>query len=143
MENTTILKSPRDNNLYDLFTLDNGVTCLLIEDHNSKGKEDKGGNMASVSIAVNAGSFNDPPTRPGLAHFLEHMIFMGSEKYPDENAFSSLISSNGGYSNAYTDNEVTNYQFKINHSQLKLALDMKANLLYKPLLKRDAMLREI
>ena len=100
-------------------------------------------NMASVSIAVNAGSFNDPANRPGLAHFLEHMIFMGSEKYPDENAFSSLISSNGGYSNAYTENEVTNYQFKINHSQLRLALDMKANLLFKPLLKRDAMLREI
>jgi nardilysin len=99
--------------------------------------------MASVSIAINAGSFNDPANRPGLAHFLEHMIFMGSEKYPDENAFNSLISSNGGYSNAYTENEVTNYQFKINHNELKLALDMKAHLLCKPLLKKDAMLREI
>jgi insulysin len=65
--------------------------------------------MASISIAVNAGCFNDPKERPGMAHFLEHMIFMGSEKYPDENEFNKLISSNGGYSNAYTENEYTNY----------------------------------
>ena len=139
----TLQKSPRDNNIYDLFKLENGVTCLLIQDQNSKAKKDSGGNMASVSIAINAGSFNDPPSRQGLAHFLEHMIFMGSEKYPDENAFNSLISANGGYSNAYTENEHTNYQFKINYSELKLALDMKAHLLYKPLLKKEAQLREI
>ena len=99
--------------------------------------------MASVSITVNAGCFNDPVERPGMAHFLEHMIFMGSEKYPDENEFNKLISSNGGYSNAYTENEYTNYQFKINYDKLQLALDMKANLLHKPLLKKEAMMREI
>jgi secreted Zn-dependent insulinase-like peptidase len=47
--------------------------------------------MAYCAIAVNVGSFNDPPHRQGLAHFLEHMIFMGSEKYPAENDFSDFI----------------------------------------------------
>jgi secreted Zn-dependent insulinase-like peptidase len=61
------------------------------------------------SIAVNSGSFNDPKHRGGLAHFLEHMIFMGSEKYPDEKEFSNHVSKNGGYTNAYTENEYTNY----------------------------------
>lgn len=37
-----------------------------------------------------------------LAHFLEHMLFMGTEKYPIENAYSSFLSSHGGMSNAYT-----------------------------------------
>ncbi len=65
--------------------------------------------MSYVSIAVNVGSFNDPPNRQGLAHFLEHMIFMGSTKYPGENDFSAHISANGGYTNAYTEFEYTNY----------------------------------
>ena len=62
-----------------------------------------------MSLAVNCGCLNDPKKRQGLAHFLEHMIFMGSSKYPDENAFSNLITMHGGYSNAYTDLELTNY----------------------------------
>ena len=66
------------------------------------------------------------------------MIFMGSEKYPDENLFNNLISSNGGYSNAYTENELTNYQFKISYDKLKEAMDIKAQLLWKPLLKNEA-----
>ena len=67
--------------------------------------------MAYASVAVNAGSYNDPQKRGGLAHFLEHMIFMGSEKYPREGAYSDFLAANGGYCNAYTEFEWTNYQF--------------------------------
>ena len=66
------------------------------------------------------------------------MIFMGSTKYPDETEFGNLVAENGGYSNAYTEFEYTNYQFKINYDSLKKALDMKANLLAEPILKGDA-----
>jgi secreted Zn-dependent insulinase-like peptidase len=99
--------------------------------------------MAYFAISVNAGSFNDPPERPGLAHFLEHMIFIGSEKYPGEAEFSDHISANGGVSNAYTCNEYTNYHFSVNFNGLKKALDLKANLMAKPLMKKDAITREI
>lgn len=99
--------------------------------------------MASMSLAVNVGCLNDPIERQGLAHFLEHMIFMGSTKYPDENAFSQHINSHGGYSNAYTDNELTNYHFRVNEEGLYKALDMFAWLLIDPLLKEDAQEREI
>jgi secreted Zn-dependent insulinase-like peptidase len=141
--------SPHDLNLYRLFQLPNGIRCLLIKDLNSAQSESRGksaengGYMANVSVSVNVGSFNDPLHRPGMAHFLEHMIFMGSEKYPDENAFNLLISENGGYSNAYTENEFTNYQFKLSFDHLHKAMDMKANLLAHPLLKKDCMEREI
>lgn len=91
-----------------------------------------------MSLAVNCGCLNDPLTRQGLAHFLEHMIFMGSTKYPDENGFSNLINMHGGYSNAYTDNELTNYHFRVDSEGLYSALDMFAWLLTEPLLKEDA-----
>ena len=96
-----------------------------------------------MSLAVNCGCLNDPLTRQGLAHFLEHMIFMGSTKYPDENGFSNLINMHGGYSNAYTDNELTNYHFRVDSEGLYSALDMFACLLTEPLLKEDAQEREI
>jgi secreted Zn-dependent insulinase-like peptidase len=115
---------------------------LLIQDNNQKQIE-KGGNMASVSLSVNSGCLNDPMHRQGLAHFLEHMIFMGSTKYPDENAFANHISAHGGYSNAYTELEYTNYQFRVDYKGLFEALDMFSWLLKEPLLKEDALQREI
>ena len=99
--------------------------------------------MASVSLSVNAGSLNDPLHRQGLAHFLEHMIFMGSNKYPDENQYSNHISSHGGYTNAYTELEFTNYYFKVDYKGLFLALDMFMWLLKEPILKKEAQEREI
>lgn len=50
----------------------------------------------------------------GIAHFLEHMLFMGTEKYPDENEYSKFLSAHGGASNAYTDSEDTVYYFDVN-----------------------------
>ena len=135
-------QSERDLNDYQTFTLENGLQCLLIQDNNSK-ELGEGGIMASVSLAVNCGCLNDPMERQGLAHFLEHMIFMGSSKYPDENGFSTQINQHGGYSNAFTDNELTNYHFRVDEKGLYLALDMFAWLLKEPLLKEDAQEREI
>ena len=66
----------------------------------------------------------DPKEFPGLAHFCEHMLFMGSEKYPVENVFSKFIEDHAGSTNAYTSNENTNYHFEIATSHFKEALDM-------------------
>lgn len=56
-----------------------------------KGALKEGDRMAAASLSVNVGSFSDPPDLPGLAHFLEHMVFMGSAKYPEENAFDEYL----------------------------------------------------
>lgn len=53
----------------------------------------------------------DPLYAPGLAHFLEHMLFMGSEKYPDISLFHGLIAKYQGGTNAYTSPDETNYYF--------------------------------
>ena len=79
----------------------------------------KGEPIAYCALSVNVGSFNDPPHRNGLAHFLEHMIFMGSEDFPDEDAYSSHISEHGGYCNALTEFERTCFTFEVNYSGLE------------------------
>ena len=72
---------------------------------------------------VNVGSFWDPPEYPGLAHFLEHLLFMGSEKYPDEAEYRAFMSEHSGFGNAYTAKENTVFFFSINADFLQPALD--------------------
>ena len=67
---------------------------------------------------------HDFPEIPGLAHFLEHMLFMGSEKYPKEDHFSTFMHDHGGYKNGCTYEEKTIYFFNINAKYLSSALDM-------------------
>ena len=62
---------------------------------------------AAASLAVSVGSFSDPPAAQGLSHALEHMVFMGSERFPDENEYDSYLQQHGGSSNAWTDAEAT------------------------------------
>ncbi len=57
------------------------------------------------------------------AHFLEHMLFLGTEKYPDENEYSKFLNHHGGWSNAYTANDHTNYYFDVSPKNLEGALD--------------------
>lgn len=66
---------------------------------------------------------NDPDEIPGLAHFCEHMLFLGTEKYPIENDYGKFLSEHGGSSNAATYPDHTNYYFDIVPDQLSNALD--------------------
>ena len=58
-----------------------------------------------------------------MAHFLEHMLFMGSEKYPQENDFELFISTHAGMTNAFTDVDITNFQFRVGAQSLTPTLD--------------------
>lgn len=68
---------------------------------------------AAAAMDVAVGHFSDPADLPGLAHCLEHMLFLGTERYPDEGSYNRFLAENGGYSNAYTSTENTNYQFQM------------------------------
>ncbi|XP_003401691.1 nardilysin isoform X1 [Bombus terrestris] len=98
--------------------------------------------MAACGLTVGVGSFSDPPEIPGLAHFLEHMIFMGSEKYTEENDFDMFIKKRGGSDNASTDCESTTFYFEIQEEHLLAALDRFAQFFIKPLMRKDAITRE-
>lgn len=65
------------------------------------------------AVHVKAGHMDDPDDRAGLAHFHEHMLFLGTTKYPDESEYEQFLSQYGGSSNAYTDMEDTNYYFSV------------------------------
>ena len=97
--------SPRpllDSRKYRLLKLSNGLEVLLVSDPSTS--------VEAASVHVKAGHFQDPPTRPGLAHFHEHMLFLGTERYPGEDEYEAYLAKNGGSSNAYTDMEVRTEQ---------------------------------
>jgi insulysin len=73
------VKGKADWRNYRAFRLENGVTCLVINDKESK--------TTSMSCIVDVGASSDPRSLSGLAHFCEHMCFLGSEKYPGENEY--------------------------------------------------------
>jgi len=98
--------------------------------------------MAAAGLSVHMGSFSDPEDIPGLAHFLEHMVFMGSKKYPDENGFDSFIAKHGGFDNASTDTETTVFYFESPRRYFQEGLDRFAQFFIAPLMKQDAMERE-
>jgi nardilysin len=75
--------------------------------------------------------------------FAEHMLFMGSSEFPDENEYDSYLSKHGGSSNAFTETEYTCYHFEVKREYLKGALDRFSQFFVSPLVKAEAMDREI
>ncbi|WP_268793887.1 insulinase family protein [Rheinheimera salexigens] len=62
-------------------------------------------------------------SQQGMAHYLEHMLFLGTERYPDTKGYSEFMTKNGGAQNAYTWLDITNYMFKVNNDAYDEALD--------------------
>ncbi|KAF2589374.1 hypothetical protein F2Q70_00038058 [Brassica cretica] len=105
--------------------------------------EDEDDDEAAAAMCVAMGSFLDPPEAQGLAHFLEHMLFMGSSEFPDENEYDSYLSKHGGSSNAYTEMEHTCYHFEVKREFLQGALKRFSQFFVAPLMKTEAMEREV
>jgi len=100
--------SKLDNRVYQFGKMDNGIDYLLVQDPKAS--------KFAVSIGYNAGVFDNPRSLPGLAHFLEHMIFLGSNKFPGESNLDKFTAKYAGYSNAYTAEERTVYYFQLAHA---------------------------
>ena len=110
--------------------------------------------MEAGAVHVKAGHMDDPDDRPGLAHFHEHMLFLGTKKYPDENEYEQFLSQYGGSSNAYTDMEDTNYFFSVSplenddtdkttSTALEGGLDRLAQFFISPLFDSNMVDREL
>lgn len=128
------IKSPNDDNAYRYLTLDNQLSVLLVSDPES--------DKAASSMNITVGSGDDPADREGMAHFLEHMLFLGTEKYPDPGEYQQFIKSHGGSHNAFTSFRNTNYFFDIQSEHLDAALDRFAEQFAAPLFTAELVDRE-
>ena len=130
-----VRKSQGDDREYKAVTLSNGLRVLLIQDPTA--------NLAAAAMDVHVGSTSDPENIQGLAHFCEHMSFLGTKKYPKEAEFSEFLSSHGGSTNAYTDQEDTVYYFDINSDFLNDGLDRFSQFFISPTFSQDGTDREL
>lgn len=130
-----IIKSPNDKRLYKSIVLENQIEVLLISDPQT--------DRAAAALDIKVGSGNDPKTRQGIAHFLEHMLFLGTEKYPKAGEYQEFIQRYGGSHNAYTSFSDTNYFFEIDADHLAPALDRFSQQFVSPLFNPEYVEREV
>lgn len=130
-----IQKPDIDQREYDFLTLENELQVLLVSDPAT--------DFSAASMNVGVGHFHDPEDVPGIAHFLEHMLFLGTKKYPDESSYQTFIQKHGGGTNAYTDMQNTNYYFSVSKDHLEGALDRFSQFFIAPLLNEEVTDREM
>lgn len=115
--------------------LENGLQAYLISDPNT--------DKSAAALVVKTGSWEDPKDYSGIAHFLEHMLFLGTKKYPVESEYDRFISEHNGQSNAFTSNDFTGYVFTVNNNAFPEALDRFAQFFIAPLFNPSGVDREL
>ncbi len=126
-DNTTIslLNPHRAQQQIRRIRLNNGMEAYLISDPLAP--------TSSAALSVRKGYWDDPDDIPGMAHFVEHMLFLGTEKYPKEGEFHTFVQENHGLTNAFTSNDHTCYGFNIAHAAFTEGLDRFAHFFIHPL----------
>ena len=132
-----LCSSHRDDRTFHFVSLPNNqLRVVLISDPVES--------QPAVSMGVSTGHFDDPPDYPGLAHFCEHMLFLGTKKYPQVNTYSNFVITHGGRENAHTNSEQTVFKFQISsYNYLEQSLDMFAQFFISPLFNEEFIQREI
>lgn len=100
------------------FTLDNGLQVVVLPDHRAP--------VATQMVWYKVGAADEPPGSSGIAHFLEHLMFKGTELIPT-GQFSKTIARNGGEDNAFTNHDVTAYFQRVAKDRLPKVMEMEAD----------------
>lgn len=121
-------------NMYQVSTLKNGLTLITIDMPH----------LDSVTslVAVGAGSRFENKKNNGISHFLEHMFFKGSRKYPTTEMISSLVDGIGAMNNAATSREFTYYWIKSASNHIELASDILSSMIKESLLAEEEIEKE-
>ena len=119
------IQSEYDNRNYKSVVLPNGLKVLAIQED--------GLDKSCASINVHIGHFCDPEDLESAAHFLEHLLFQGTEKYKEDNEYIQYIIANSGQCNAQTSKKFTSYYFDIASTHFEGALDRLAQFFIAPL----------
>jgi protease-3 len=118
-----IVKSPIDKREYASIVLDNQLEIMLVSDPSIEKS------AAAISVAV--GSLQEPKEFGGLAHYLEHMLFLGTKSFPIVGNYGEFVSRNGGSQNAYTQLDHTNYMVAVNNDAYDEALSRFSGFFYE------------
>lgn len=110
---------------YKTLTLENGLEVLLTCAPNVE--------ASAAALSIGVGSLHDPAAKQGLAHYLEHMIFQGTQQYPEPGGFQKFVTANGGDANATTQANVTNYFYEVTHDAFDNSLDRFSSFFKNPL----------
>ena len=120
---------------YRNITLSNGLNCVLVSDPTT--------DKSAAALQVGVGHMSDDTRTPGLAHFLEHMLFQGTKTYPGATSYKKYLAAHGGSSNASTGTVTTTYFFDITYQHLEPALDRFSKFFIEPLFSKDCTDREL
>lgn len=120
--------------MHKLTSLKNGLPLITVDMPHL--------NSLTVLVAVGAGSRYETKTTNGISHFLEHMFFKGSAKFPSAEKISTLVDGIGAVNNAATDKEVTYYWIKSASKHINLATDLLASMIKESLLAKEEIERE-
>lgn len=101
---------------FDSFTLDNGLTVIANQDDKTP--------LVAVNLLYRVGAKNENPKATGFAHLFEHLMFSGSKNFQ---SYDEAIQMMGGESNAFTNNDFTNYYLTLPADFLPYALDLEAD----------------
>lgn len=134
MKKSHVMQSPNDHRCYLPLTLDNGLRVLCVEQPDAE--------KSAAAMAVNVGHFDDPTDREGLAHFLEHLVFLGSREFPEAGSYQQFIAGHGGSHNAWTGTEHSCFYFDIEHRYFSQGLHRFADMLGAPLFSEEAVDKE-
>jgi zinc protease len=102
----------------ETFVLDNGMQVVVVSNHRAP--------VVTHMVWYKVGSADEVPGKTGLAHFFEHLMFKGTEKYPGD-SFSRTVARNGGSGNAFTSHDYTAYFQTIAVDRLSLVMEMEAD----------------
>lgn len=119
---------------HKLITLKNGLTVITV---NIPSLE-----SVTTMLAVGAGSRYESGQNNGISHFLEHMFFKGSRKYPTSEIINTLVDSVGAVNNAATDKEITYYWIKSAAKHINLASDILSSMAKESLMAEEEIERE-
>ena len=132
---TDIIKPLIDNREYTYGIFSNNIKYVLIYDTTLI--------KTHVSVSVNCGYYNDYKYFYGIAHFIEHLLFMGSNKYPIENYYDKKIHEYNGDTNASTSCDTTNYIFDILNNGFIEIIDIFSRFFIDPLFSIESIKKEM
>ncbi len=115
------------------FKLENGLEVVVIPDHRAP--------VVTQMIWYKVGAADEPPGASGLAHFLEHLMFKGTDTIPS-GQFSKIVARNGGEDNAFTNHDVTAYFQRVAKDRLPTVMAMEADRMANLSLTEDDVVTE-